>query len=210
MVTKGVGGEFDSRRLHFFVFLEVFQILKYEMSVLLKPLDLVVSVMAAVLREPNWTHAAMAQHLGMNGSQVFRAVRDAAVLGLLVTEPSGGRTIYHANRAALAEFLLHGVKYYAVPARGRLTRGVPTSHGAPVLSTRLRADDEPVPVWPHAEGRARGESFEPLHPCVPGAALRNERFYAAMALVDAIRGGRARERGIAAKLLPEILHAPAD
>jgi hypothetical protein len=177
------------------------------MSVLLKPLDLVVSVMAAVLDEPGWTHAAMAQHLGMDGAQVFRAVRQAAALGLLLSEPSSGRVVYRAHRDALVEFLVHGVKYYSVPSRGRLTRGVPTAHAAPVLASKLRASDEPVPVWPDPEGRLRGESFEPLHRCVPGAARRHDQFYAAMALVDAIRGGRARERALATKLLPGVLGA---
>lgn len=177
------------------------------MSVLLKPLDLVVSVMAAVLDEPGWTHAAMAQQLGMDGSQVFRAVRQAAGLGLLIAEPRNGRVVYRTHHAALIEFLIHGVKYYAVPSRGRITRGMPTAHAAPVLATKIRAGDEPVPVWPTPDGSVRGESFEPLHRCVPGAARRHDQFYAAMALVDAIRGGRARERALATKLLPEVLGA---
>ncbi len=174
---------------------------------LLKPLDLVVSVMAAVVDEPGWTHAAMAQHLGMDGAQVFRAVRQAAGLGLLLAEPRNGRVIYRAHQAALAEFLIHGVKYYAVPSRGRITRGIPTAHAAPVLASKIRAGDEPVPVWPDPDGSVRGESFEPLHRCVPGAARRHDRFYDVMALVDAIRGGRARERALATKLLPGVLHA---
>jgi len=176
-------------------------------SVLLKPLDLVVSVMAAVIDEPGWTHAAMAQHVGMANAQVFRAVRQAARLGLLLAEPSNGRIIYRAHKAALAEFLIHGVKYYAVPSRGRITRGIPTAHAAPVLASKIRTVDDAVPVWPDPDGPVRGESFEPLHRCVPGAARRHDRFYDVMALVDAIRGGRARERALATKLLPGALDA---
>lgn len=177
------------------------------MNVLLKPLDVAVSVMAAVLREPGWTNAVMAEHLGMDGAQVYRAVRQATHAGLLLADPHRSRTLYRPHHAALLEFLIHGVKYFAVPARGRLTRGMPTAHAAPVLASSFRAADEPMPVWPDPAGKDRGESFEPLHRCVPAAARRHERFYAAMALVDAIRGGRARERKIASGLLPKVLRA---
>jgi hypothetical protein len=37
--------------------------------------------------------------------------------------------------------------------------------------------------------------------------MKSERFYEAMALIDAIRGGRARERAIAAELLPGVIGA---
>lgn len=177
------------------------------MSVLLKPLDIVVSIRAAVLQEPRWTIAQMAQHLGMDSAQIFRAARGATAARLLVADPTATRAGYLPNRAALLEFLVHGLKYMAVPARGRLTRGVPTAHAAPILADRLVAGDEPPPVWPHPTGKVRGESFEPLHRCVPTASLGDVRFYAAMALVDAIRGGRARDRALASKLLEEVIGA---
>lgn len=174
---------------------------------LLKPLDVVVSVKAAVLEVPRWTIAQMAQYLGMDTAQVFRAARGATAARLLVADPTATRAAYLPNRAALLELLVHGLKYMAVPDRGRLTRGIPTGHAAPILSDRLVAGDEPPPVWPHPNGKVRGESFEPLHRCVPAASLSDDRFYAAMALVDAIRGGRARDRALASKLLEGVLSA---
>lgn len=174
---------------------------------LLKPLDVVVSVKAAVLDEPQWTIAQMASHLGMDNAQVFRAARSAAAANLLVADKSASKTPYRPHRAAILELLVHGLKYMMVPARGRLTRGMPTAHAAPAMANHFAASSDSVPVWPTAEGKERGESFEPLHRCVPGAALLDQRFYAAMALVDAIRGGRARDRTIAAKLLNEVIDA---
>ncbi len=205
LVCASVSSEFDSRRLHLLEKLVIFHILEYEIEVLLKPLDVVVSVKAAVMDEPRWTIAQMAEHLGIADSQVFRAARSAATAGLLVPDAGASRGGYAPNRSALLELLIHGLKYMAVPGRGRITRGVPTAHAAPILVGRMAAGDEPPPVWPHATGKVRGESFEPLHRCVPGAALRDDRFYAAMALVDAIRGGRARDRAIATKLIDEVL-----
>jgi hypothetical protein len=147
----------------------------------------------------------MCEHLGMDNAQVFRAVRQAATASLLIAEPEKGRSQYRPHRAALLELLVHGLKYAMIPARGRTTRGVPTAHAAPILSKKIAAGSDPPPVWPTPDGAVRGESFEPLHRCVPVAAARDPNFYDAMALIDAIRGGRARERSIAALLLPKVL-----
>jgi len=155
---------------------------------------------------PDWTVAAMAGEITMDHAQVFRSLRDAAKAGFLAANAVGRRVIYRPQHPALLEFLRHGVKYCFLPERGGLTRGMPTAHAAPVLAARIVPGGDPPPVWPDPEGEARGESFAPLHRCVPAAARRDPSFYAAMALVDALRGGRARERSIAAELLPEVLH----
>ena len=173
--------------------------------VILKSLDVVVTVMAAVADQPDWTIAEMAASLGIDSTQVFRAARQAAAVGFLRVEKAGRRSQHHVHRAALLEFLIHGAKYAFVPSRGRIARGVPTAHAGPTLAARIRAGDDPVPVWPHPAGAARGEAFEPLHRCVPGAALRSPRFHDAMAALDALRGGRARERALGAEVLREVL-----
>lgn len=177
------------------------------MDLLLKPLDVVVSVKAAVLENPRWTIAQMASYLGMDNAQVFRAARNAATAQLLIADRSASKSPYRPHRAAILELLVHGLKYMMVPARGQLTRGIPTAHAAPAMTGRIAAGSEPVPVWPTPDGKVRGESFEPLHRCVPVAAARDPRFYDAMALIDAIRGGRARERTIATKILQEVVGA---
>ena len=159
-----------------------------------------------MLPEPRWTIAEMVEHLGMDNAQVFRAAKHAARAGLLIADPSA-KGVQIPNRPALLELLIHGVKYMMVPGRGRITRGMPTAHAAQVLADRIAAGNEPVPVWPTPDGTVRGESFEPLHRCVPVAAAKDQRFYDAMALVDAIRDGRARERKLAAELLPEVIGA---
>ncbi|MBP8805723.1 MAG: hypothetical protein KBG48_10505 [Kofleriaceae bacterium] len=170
----------------------------------LKPLDVVLAAMAATLEPAPWTIAAMADALGVSGSQVFLAAQRAGAVGFLFSERAGRRVLYRVHRAALVEFLTHGIRYVFVPERGRLTRGVATSHAAPILADHFRAADAAL-VWPHPHGTARGESFEPLHRCVPAAALRHARFYDVMALIDALRAGRARDRAIAADLLPRSL-----
>jgi hypothetical protein len=61
----------------------------------------------------------------------------------------------------------------------------------------LVATADPAPVWPDPEGEVRGESFSPLYKSVPRAARADHRLYELLVLVDAIRGGRSREREIA-------------
>jgi hypothetical protein len=107
--------------------------------------------------------------------------------------------------AALEEFLVHGVRYAYPPERGELTRGMPTGYAAPPLNKVIVQPDEPPPVWPYAEGTVRGYSLTPLYPTVPAAASRDSKLYELLALVDAIRDGRARERNLAAKELQSRL-----
>ncbi len=89
-----------------------------------------------------------------------------------------------------------------------MTRGMPTAWAAPPLSEQIAAGDEPPPVWPDPEGEARGIAFEPLYRSAPKAAKRDRALYEMLALVDALRDGRARERQLAAKELKARLGCP--
>jgi hypothetical protein len=63
------------------------------------------------------------------------------------------------------------------------------------------------PVWPYPEGPVRGIAFAPLHKNVPQAALADARLYELLALSDALREGRARERKLAAAELERRISA---
>ena len=110
------------------------------------------------------------------------------------------------NRHNLAEFALHGAKYAFPAERLPVGPGVPTSHAAPAFA-KVFAPGHDALVWPDAHGAVRGEGLAPLHACVPGAALRDPELYELLALFDALRAGRARERGMAVQRLP-LLIAP--
>jgi hypothetical protein len=124
------------------------------------------------------------------------------------TSAAGARTNLDSaavvNRHNLAEFALHGAKYAFAPERLALGPGVPTSHAAPAFAGVFAEGNEPL-VWPDAHGTVRGEGLLPLHPCVPGAALRDAALYELLALFDALRAGRARERGMAATRLQKLI-----
>lgn len=111
------------------------------------------------------------------------------------------------NQTGLLEFLEHGLRYVFPPVMGSLVRGVPTAAAAEPLKSRLLADAEPPVVWRFSEGTVRGIAIAPLYKAAPRAALHDSSFHAALALADAIRSGRTRERNLAIELLKKEIHA---
>lgn len=111
---------------------------------------------------------------------------------------------------ALAEFTLHGAKYAFPGVRLPLAVGVPTSHSAPAFAGVFAPGSSDF-VWPHPNGSVRGIGVEPLHPSVPFAAMQDAKLYEMLALFDALRVGKARERNIASERLLALIdpNAPA-
>jgi hypothetical protein len=163
----------------------------------LRPQDVVLILKLAAQPGQTWTYASMGKELGLSASQAFSAVSRAANSGLLFF-PALESTL---NRANIREFLIHGVKYAFPVRRGSMTRGIPTAYAAPPLNRLIASSAEPPPVWPYAEGSARGVELSPLYKTVPAAAQRDPKLYELLALVDALRDGRAREREIAVREL---------
>lgn len=169
---------------------------------ILKPQDVVVLLKLVAIGSEPWTYQRLAVELKMSQSEVHAGVRRAVAARLMSdASAASGQPV----RAALLEFLLHGVKYAYPPEHGALTRGVPTGYAAPPLNIVISGSSDPPPVWPYAEGSVRGVAFTPLYPSVPDAALQDSRLYELLALVDAIRDGHARERNLAAKELTNRL-----
>jgi hypothetical protein len=108
---------------------------------------------------------------------------------------------------SLTEFLVHGLKYAFPAERGEPTRGVPTSYAAEPLRQMIAPGNDLPPVWPYPEGRERGFAFEPLYKLAPAAALRDPVLYEYLALVDALRDGRSRERKLAEEMLVKRLRS---
>jgi len=167
----------------------------------LKPQDILVTLhLAEPLDEDERTFPRLAAALGISASEAHAAVRRAALSGLVDLET---RTV---RKAALLEFLIHGLRYVFPPEWKGITRGVPTSYAADPLRRQFSQGDLP-PVWPHPEGTVRGEGLVPLYPSIPMAALRDPKLHEWLALVDAVRAGRARERQLATKEIERRLAA---
>lgn len=158
------------------------------MAVPLKPQDVV--VLLKLVSRAEWTYPKIAVELAMSPSEVHASVKRAMQAGLM----DASRAV---NRSALLEFLVHAVKYVFPPERGGMTRGLPTAHSASPLRSHFRSTSEAPTVWADPEGTMRGEELRPLYPTVPKAARADADLYEWLALVDAVRAGRARERELA-------------
>lgn len=163
----------------------------------LKPQDVLVMLKLVALGDRRWTYSSLATDLDLSPSQLHSAVRRAVQAQLAIKDGNGTRP--HLRN--LEEFLVHGVRYVFAPERGEPTRGLPTGYAAPPLSEAFDDSNELPPVWPDSEGEVRGMAFSPLYRNAVAAARRDEQLYELLALVDAIRGGRARERDMAIKEL---------
>ncbi|MBI3923938.1 MAG: winged helix-turn-helix domain-containing protein [Armatimonadetes bacterium] len=156
-------------------------------------------VMLKLLGQRDWTYAGIAQELGLSPSQVHTAIKRCEAAGLFNPHSR------FPNREALREFLVHGVRY-VFPARpGEIVQGLPTSFAAPPLKDKFRYDEREAPVMPLAFGPARGPEIPPLCRSAPQAALADSQLHELLALVDALRSGRARERKLAERALTEML-----
>jgi DNA-binding Lrp family transcriptional regulator len=163
------------------------------MKVPLKPQDLYVTLKIVYSHSRRPPYSQLANELVMSPSEVHTAVKRAERAGLL----HGAKLENRPNLTAIEEFLIHGLKYAFTAQRGEMTRGVPTSYAAEPLRSMIARGKEPAPVWPYQEGKECGMAFEPLYKSAPIAALRDPLFYEYLALADALRGGRARERNYA-------------
>jgi len=163
----------------------------------LKSQDILFLLKLVSLGNRAWSYNELAVELFMSPSQVHASAKRSLNASLAIQSNS---TI-QVNIRNLTEFLVCCVRYVFVPERGSLNRGMPTLYAAAPLNDEFIQSNEPPPVWPDPEGKVRGESFSPLHKSAPSAAKKDPGLYELLVLVDAIRGGKARERDYAIKEL---------
>ena len=163
----------------------------------LKSQDVLFLLKLVSIKNNDWSFNKVAIELGMSPSEVHAASK-RAIKAKLASKKEGKIKPIIRN---LLEFLITGIQYVFVPERSGLNRGMPTAHAVEPLLSHFIPNNEPPPVWPDAEGEVRGESFSPLYKSAPYAAKNDYELYQLLALVDAIRGGQAREREIAKKEL---------
>lgn len=160
---------------------------KYSM----KPQDIVLLLKVIALNSDNWQQIPLAQSLKMSQSEVSQSVARSKYASLL--DDSGKRVM----RQALMDFLQYGMAVVFPVKPGAVVRGLPTAHSAAPLNKEISSGEEYV--WPYAKGQVRGHGIVPLYSSVPQAAMEDEKLYALLALADALRVGRAREKNLAIK-----------
>lgn len=150
-------------------------------------------------RSTSWTVRSLARELHLPPAAVQRS------LARLSETPVYDAPRRRVSRSAAMDLLEHALPFLVPAHLGGPARGIRTAWAAPVLSGRLAPTDDPPPVWPSPEGDSRGPAVEPLHPAVVALAADDPWMYDLLAIVDGIRLGDARVRGIARELLYERL-----
>ncbi len=161
------------------------------MNMNLKPQDVVVALKLFGYPSGRPPISVVASDLGLSPSEVHGAIQRLRSSRLL----HGPALKDKLNISGLVEFLVHGLKYAS------------TSYAAEPLKSEIASSNDLPPVWPWPDGETRGVSLEPLYKSVPHAALRDPVLYQLLALVDAIRDGRARERNLAERDLVHRLRS---
>lgn len=141
--------------------------------------------------------------LGVSKSEVNASIRRSIDVGMAIKDRESGYP--KANRKALLEFIIHGLKYVFPAKPAEIVRGLPTAFSAPILEGKLLSMGDYIYVWPYAEGHEKGQSVQPLFKSVPKAVLEDERLYEYLALIDAIRLGNPREANLAAEMFEQRL-----
>lgn len=156
--------------------------LNYQM----KPQDILVLLKIVAIGNDNWQQKPLAEALGMSQSEVSQSVARSQYAGLLF---NNGKQVM---KSALLDFLQFGIAYVFPQNPGPMVRGIATAHSASPLNENIDSNENYV--WPYAKGNERGQSIVPLYPSVPEAALKDQNLYELLALTDALRVGKAREK----------------
>lgn len=165
---------------------------------IISPQDIVILLKIIAYGDEVWIQTRLAESLYLSQSEISKSLLRSKFSGLI--DPSGKKV----RRLALMEFLQYGIAY-AFPQRpGPIVRGVPTAHSAPPLNHYIKSEE--AYVWPSIKGKVKGQGIGPLYPSAVEAALEDPRMHEFLALIDALRVGRAREKEIAlAELKKRIL-----
>jgi len=161
----------------------------------IKPQDIAILLKLVSLGDRKWRHIDLVASLGLSQTEISFSLNRCRTVGFLDSAKK------KVMKVALLEFLVHGLKYVFPAQPGPVSRGMPTAHSAAPLAGRIIASDTDMYVWPSDKGRSRGQAIAPLYPKAPLAAEKDAELYELLALVDAIRAGRAREQALAIKEL---------
>lgn len=162
----------------------------------MRPQDVVVLFKILLLEDTPWQSKDLAQALLLSPAEISFSLKRCEYARLLDKHDR------QVARRTFLEFLLYGLSVVFPTKPGAQARGLPTAHSAAPLREQLVSDQ--LYVWPDAEGESWGVAIEPLYPRAPQAAKADPQLYELLALADALRVGRTRERKLAGELLREF------
>ncbi len=155
----------------------------------MSPLDVVVLLKIICSGDHSLNQKPMAESLFMSQSEISKSLARSQYAGLL------DLPVKKVRKLAFMDFLQYGIAYVFPQQPGAVVRGIPTSHSAPPLNSHIQSTEHYV--WPSGKGTVRGHSIIPLYHSVVDAVQNDPKLYELLAMVDALRVGRARERTFA-------------
>ncbi|MBL7930659.1 MAG: hypothetical protein JNL60_02090 [Bacteroidia bacterium] len=165
----------------------------------MRPLDVLILLKISLLDDRNFYLKHLSQALAISSSEVTESVNRSVMAGLIAGDK---KTLM---RKAFFEFLVYGLPYVFPQKPGALVAGMPTAHSASPLNREFKSDE--LYVWPDPEGSVRGQIIEPFHPGQINASKHDKKLYELLALTDAMRVGKAREKKMAeSELKRRLLH----
>jgi hypothetical protein len=158
----------------------------------MRPQDIVIllKIISCNNNSRKWNTVILSRELYISQSEISESLMRSVYIGFIAQNKKD------VFKNALYEFVIHGLKYSFPVKPGYSVRGIPTAHSAPPLSKLFNSDEKYV--WADSDGDTKGYMIEPLYNTVTKAVKEDELLYRMLALIDAIRVGKAREKNIAA------------
>ena len=155
----------------------------------MRPQDVLILLKIILLEKKSFLLKDLSMGLGISSSEVTESINRSVIAGLLAEDK---RTLM---KKTFFEFLIHGLPYVFPQKPGAIVPGMPTAHSAPPLNQEFKSED--LYVWPDPKGNVRGQMIEPFHPEQINAAKNDPKLYELLALCDALRVGKVREKKMA-------------
>jgi hypothetical protein len=159
----------------------------------MKPQDIVVLLKLIIEENQAWTQISLAKGLMMSQSEISESLARSAYARLLFDKAR------NVARQPLMDFLQYGIAIVFPMQPGSVVRGVPTAHSASPLKNLIESAEQYV--WPYAKGGQRGHAIQPLYGSFLPIIEQDVELYELLALTDALRVGKVRERNFAIDLL---------
>lgn len=159
----------------------------------MRPQDVVVLLKLILEEGKPWTQISIAKALMMSQSEVSESLARSGYARLLYEK---GRKV---ARQPFVDLLQYAIALIFPQQPGNVVRGIPTGHSAAPLNSLIQSDEQYV--WPYAKGHVRGQAIQPLYSSILPVIEQDRELYELLALVDAFRVGKAREKNLALDLL---------
>ena len=169
----------------------------------MRPQDIAILLKIISLGNQDWNLIKLSSLLKISLSEISESLNRSQLGGLIDSSKK------HVNRNNLIEFLEHGIRCVFPVIPGTLVRGIPTAHSHHEIKKFIISENNFV--WPDNNGEVMGLMIEPLYQKIIEPVKDDALFYIMVAMVDAIRFGKQREKKIVIQELKKhILHASSN